>query len=226
MAEINTNQTLQNKLKAKNPSLKLPKVTIYDVDSHFPKELLRDTICHQNDLDKDKMKALFNIKSKAKGEVIAADLNAKNQVWGGTTEDERGSLLMEFALSFGLAIENNEDSPPTFDGSMGRSLIQPKTYSNGEWTLNQRAATATALALLHGYGRNILIAVNKSDITLRSTTEETVIELLNFYFPEDQGLDSISQAKIRQVSRTPLSPDGPQGHIFLRCDGIHDPEVP
>ncbi|GBN28633.1 hypothetical protein AVEN_242368-1 [Araneus ventricosus] len=50
-------------------------------------------------------------------------MNAKNPVWGGTIEDERGRQLMEFTLSKGLAFLNDEESPPTFDGSTGRSWI-------------------------------------------------------------------------------------------------------
>ncbi|GBN91931.1 Putative protein in type-1 retrotransposable element R1DM [Araneus ventricosus] len=57
------------------------------------------------------------------GAIIASDLNAKSPVWGGNTQDERGSLLLEFTLSKGLTVINEENSPPTFDGSTGRSWI-------------------------------------------------------------------------------------------------------
>ncbi|GBN35900.1 Retrovirus-related Pol polyprotein from type-1 retrotransposable element R1 [Araneus ventricosus] len=56
------------------------------------------------------------------GVILASDLNAKSPTWGGNTQDERGSLLLEFTLSRSLAVIN-ENSPPTFDGSTGRSWI-------------------------------------------------------------------------------------------------------
>ncbi|GBM75744.1 Retrovirus-related Pol polyprotein from type-1 retrotransposable element R1 [Araneus ventricosus] len=43
--------------------------------------------------------------------------------FGAETEDERGRLLLEFALSKGLAFINDDESPPTFDGSTRRSWI-------------------------------------------------------------------------------------------------------
>ncbi|GBN19488.1 hypothetical protein AVEN_114452-1 [Araneus ventricosus] len=69
------------------------------------------------------------------GVIIMGDFNDKHPVWGGSTEDDRGILLLEFALAKGLAILNNQDSPPTFDGSTGRSwvditLADPATASN------------------------------------------------------------------------------------------------
>ncbi|GBL73687.1 hypothetical protein AVEN_230681-1 [Araneus ventricosus] len=57
------------------------------------------------------------------GTIIAGDFNAKSPVWGGTQEDDRGKCLVNFALSRGLAILNDENSPPTFYGSRGISWI-------------------------------------------------------------------------------------------------------
>ncbi|GBO27514.1 hypothetical protein AVEN_100242-1 [Araneus ventricosus] len=58
------------------------------------------------------------------GVILASDLNAKSPLWGGNTQDERGSLLLEFTLSKGLIVINEENAPPpTFDGSTGRSWI-------------------------------------------------------------------------------------------------------
>ncbi|GBN68074.1 Retrovirus-related Pol polyprotein from type-1 retrotransposable element R1 [Araneus ventricosus] len=57
------------------------------------------------------------------GVIIASDLNAKNSLWGGNTSDDRGNQLLEFTLSRGLSVLNEENSPPTFEGSTGRSWI-------------------------------------------------------------------------------------------------------
>ncbi|GBM54901.1 hypothetical protein AVEN_77812-1 [Araneus ventricosus] len=57
------------------------------------------------------------------GVILAGDFNAKSPIWGGTQEDERGKDLADFAFSRGLAILNEETSPPTFKGSRGRSWI-------------------------------------------------------------------------------------------------------
>ncbi|GBN91926.1 hypothetical protein AVEN_235976-1 [Araneus ventricosus] len=66
MTEINSNKELQEKLEAKRPALKLPKVIIYDVEANFPKENLLQTISQQNEVDIKQMKLLFQIKSKTK----------------------------------------------------------------------------------------------------------------------------------------------------------------
>ncbi|GBN35897.1 hypothetical protein AVEN_131880-1 [Araneus ventricosus] len=66
MSEINTNKDLQDKLVAKRPVLKLPKVIIYDVDVNFPREHLLQTISQQNEVDVNQMKILFQIKSRTK----------------------------------------------------------------------------------------------------------------------------------------------------------------
>ncbi|GBM47992.1 hypothetical protein AVEN_34330-1 [Araneus ventricosus] len=52
-----------------------------------------------------------------------------------------------------------------------------------------------------------LSTIEKQDGTMTSSTEETIAELLNFHFPQDQGQDSLSQARIRQASHTPLYPE-------------------
>ncbi|GBN71132.1 hypothetical protein AVEN_242871-1 [Araneus ventricosus] len=57
------------------------------------------------------------------GTIIAGDFNAKSPVWSSTIEDDRGKELVDFALSQRLAIVNEENSPPTFDGSRGASWI-------------------------------------------------------------------------------------------------------
>ncbi|GBM04605.1 hypothetical protein AVEN_75568-1 [Araneus ventricosus] len=55
--------------------------------------------------------------------LLTGDFNSKSPVWGSDVEDERGRQLMEFVLSKGLAIVNEEDTIPTFDGSRGRSWV-------------------------------------------------------------------------------------------------------
>ncbi|GBM42202.1 Retrovirus-related Pol polyprotein from type-1 retrotransposable element R1 [Araneus ventricosus] len=55
--------------------------------------------------------------------LITGDFNSKSPVWGSDIEDERGRQLMEFVLSKGLAIVNDEDTIPTFEGSQGRSWV-------------------------------------------------------------------------------------------------------
>ncbi|GBL74323.1 hypothetical protein AVEN_235307-1 [Araneus ventricosus] len=57
------------------------------------------------------------------GVILVRDFNAKSPIWGGTQEDDRGKSLADFAFSKGLAILNEENSPPTFDGSRGKSWI-------------------------------------------------------------------------------------------------------
>ncbi|GBO35019.1 Retrovirus-related Pol polyprotein from type-1 retrotransposable element R1 [Araneus ventricosus] len=57
------------------------------------------------------------------GVILAGDFNAKSPIWGGTQEDDRGQSLAALAFSKGLAILNEETSPPTFDGSRGQSWI-------------------------------------------------------------------------------------------------------
>ncbi|GBL82181.1 Retrovirus-related Pol polyprotein from type-1 retrotransposable element R1, partial [Araneus ventricosus] len=55
--------------------------------------------------------------------LITGDFNSKSPVWGSDIEDERGRQLMEFVLSKGLAIVNEEDTIPTFEGAQGRSWV-------------------------------------------------------------------------------------------------------
>ncbi|GBO42074.1 hypothetical protein AVEN_124522-1 [Araneus ventricosus] len=55
--------------------------------------------------------------------LLTGDFNSKSPLWGGSIEDERGRQLLEFILSKGLAIANEEDSPPTFDGEQGMSWV-------------------------------------------------------------------------------------------------------
>ncbi|GBN91934.1 hypothetical protein AVEN_235984-1 [Araneus ventricosus] len=55
--------------------------------------------------------------------LLTGDFNAKSPLWGGSIEDERGRQLLEFILSKGLAVVNEEDSPPTFDGGRGMSWV-------------------------------------------------------------------------------------------------------
>ncbi|GBN63114.1 hypothetical protein AVEN_138110-1 [Araneus ventricosus] len=47
--------------------------------------------------------------------LITGDFNSKSPEWGSDIEDERGRQLMEFVLSKGLAIVNEEDTIPTFE---------------------------------------------------------------------------------------------------------------
>ncbi|GBL72655.1 hypothetical protein AVEN_127905-1 [Araneus ventricosus] len=55
--------------------------------------------------------------------LLTGDFNSKSPVWGSDVEDERGRQLMEFVLSKGQAIVNEEDTIPTFEGSRGRSWV-------------------------------------------------------------------------------------------------------
>ncbi|GBN91927.1 Retrovirus-related Pol polyprotein from type-1 retrotransposable element R1 [Araneus ventricosus] len=256
------------------------------------------------------------------GVIIMGDFNAKHPVWGGNTEDDRGILLLEFSLSKGLAILNNQDCPPpTFDGATARSgvditLADPATASNiFKWEVDAeptcsdhrsisfsmyaskrpvhkanrfRLQNLDPVALKQAlkeqfqdqlplqdniekdadncihkileackcskptkhppnkkqrwWSRNLeilrskredwldicenvttddpfgahfevaknpdarffqLSAITKPDGTVTSSTKETIEELLNFHFPEDQGNDNPSQARIRQTCRTP-----------------------
>lgn len=55
--------------------------------------------------------------------VLGGDFNAKNPLWGGVIEDERGTLLSEFFIANSLNILNNPNSPPTFETRNGSSWI-------------------------------------------------------------------------------------------------------
>lgn len=55
--------------------------------------------------------------------LVAGDFNAKNPLWGGRTLDDRGEAIAEFFSSTGFTIENDPNSPPTFESKNGRSWI-------------------------------------------------------------------------------------------------------
>ncbi|KAF8768425.1 hypothetical protein HNY73_021248 [Argiope bruennichi] len=55
--------------------------------------------------------------------LIAGDFNVKSTIWGDDFEDYRGRILLEFLFSKGLVVLNDENSPPTFGVSLGRSWI-------------------------------------------------------------------------------------------------------
>lgn len=62
--------------------------------------------------------------------VIAGDLNAKNEAWGGHETDERGQKLLEWTASNGFEIINDINSPPTFDSNRGKSWIDVTMCKN------------------------------------------------------------------------------------------------
>ncbi|GBM63902.1 Putative protein in type-1 retrotransposable element R1DM [Araneus ventricosus] len=55
--------------------------------------------------------------------IIAGDFNSKSPVWGSDVEDERGRELLEFVLSKGLTVVNEENIITTFEGSRGKSWV-------------------------------------------------------------------------------------------------------
>lgn len=55
--------------------------------------------------------------------LVMGDFNAKNPVWGGSMEDQRGSLLFEFFTRNNLIVLNSSGSIPTFSTVNGKSWI-------------------------------------------------------------------------------------------------------
>lgn len=55
--------------------------------------------------------------------LLVGDFNAKHLTWGGTTEDDRGDLLLEFIISNSLHVINDPLCEPTFETSNGCSWI-------------------------------------------------------------------------------------------------------
>ncbi|KAH9378605.1 hypothetical protein HPB48_018321 [Haemaphysalis longicornis] len=55
--------------------------------------------------------------------LIGGDFNARNQIWGTQTTDERGERVLEVIVTNALTLLNNKDSPPTFRTSRARRWI-------------------------------------------------------------------------------------------------------
>lgn len=55
--------------------------------------------------------------------VIAADVNARSPMWGGSCHDERGEMLELFCASYNLTVLNEPGNPSTFSSGRGESNI-------------------------------------------------------------------------------------------------------
>lgn len=55
--------------------------------------------------------------------LIGGDFNARNQIWGSQTTDERGERVLELIVTNALTLLNKKDSPPTFRTSRARGWI-------------------------------------------------------------------------------------------------------
>ncbi|GBN90280.1 hypothetical protein AVEN_79036-1 [Araneus ventricosus] len=62
--EINANQKIADKLEARTPNRKLPRVILYDIDRTVPKEQLLSKLTAQNELDGNALKILFSIRAR------------------------------------------------------------------------------------------------------------------------------------------------------------------
>lgn len=62
--------------------------------------------------------------------LIAGDLNAHHEAWGGDVTDARGEDLLEWCVSNGLTIVNDNNSTPTFDCNRGKSWIDVTITNN------------------------------------------------------------------------------------------------
>ncbi|GBN68075.1 hypothetical protein AVEN_275503-1 [Araneus ventricosus] len=83
MNEINSNPTLQGKMEARTPVKKNPKVIVYDVEDSMSKEIFLETFCFQNKVDREKIEAAFNLKSKSQGKchwVLQTDPTSFRQI--------------------------------------------------------------------------------------------------------------------------------------------------
>ncbi|GBN35896.1 Retrovirus-related Pol polyprotein from type-1 retrotransposable element R1 [Araneus ventricosus] len=143
------------------------------------------------------------------GVIIMGDFNAKHPVWGGNTEDDRGILLMEFALAKGLAVLNNQDSPPTFDGSTGRSwvdvtLADPATASNVfKWEVDaeptcsdHRSISFSLYASKHSiYKPNRFRLQNLDPMALKRALKDHFHDLL----PQEDNLEKEAENCINKI---------------------------
>ncbi|KAH9368137.1 hypothetical protein HPB48_018830 [Haemaphysalis longicornis] len=55
--------------------------------------------------------------------LIGGDFNARSQIWGSQTTDERGERVLELIVTNALTLQNKKDSPPTFRTSRARGWI-------------------------------------------------------------------------------------------------------
>ncbi|GBN74619.1 hypothetical protein AVEN_262436-1 [Araneus ventricosus] len=60
---------------------------------------------------------------KVKMIVIIGDFNVKSPAWSPVEQDKCGKTLLEFIYKLDIDIQNNPDSPPTFESSRGKSWI-------------------------------------------------------------------------------------------------------
>lgn len=66
------------------------------------------------------IESLINIEEPT---IVAGDFNSSNTIWGGTQNNSRGDVLLEFITAKDLKIINSPDSPPTFETENGKSWI-------------------------------------------------------------------------------------------------------
>lgn len=55
--------------------------------------------------------------------LIMGDFNAKNELWGSHTTDEKGEKILELLVAYNLTLLNEKNSPPTFKTSRAKGWI-------------------------------------------------------------------------------------------------------